>query len=153
MSQEPSKPIYPPTDLSLLGKAHVQAYRETDGERGYIWNGVPILLLTTKGRISGEPRDIPIIFTSHGHSYIIIASSGGAPTHPKWYLNILDEPRVRVQVKAKKFEAIARTAESAERDELWAEALQTWPKYQEYQSRTSRRIPVVVIEPAFTPGS
>lgn len=145
MSQD--KPVHPPTDLSLLGETHVRAYRETGGERGYLWNGVPILLLTTQGRTSGEPRTIPIIFTGHGGGYVIIASRGGSPTHPQWYLNILAEPRVELQVKSNKFAARARTAESPEREQLWAEATKTWPKYDEYQSRTTRMIPVVVIEP------
>jgi deazaflavin-dependent oxidoreductase (nitroreductase family) len=138
---------YPPTDISLLGDAHVRAYRETDGERGYLWNGVPILLLTTRGRVSGEPRTIPIIFTQVGNAWVIIASRGGSPTHPKWYLNILAEPRVEVQVRADRFDAVARTAESAERELLWAKAIATWPKYDQYQSRTTRLIPVVVLEP------
>ena len=122
-------------------------YRETDGERGYLWNGVPTLLLTTKGRKSGEPRTIPIIYTPYEDKYVIIASKGGAPTHPKWYLNLLEEPTVEVQVKANIFKARARTAESSEREALWAEAVKAWPNYNVYQSRTSREIPVVVIEP------
>jgi deazaflavin-dependent oxidoreductase (nitroreductase family) len=147
MNPQTPQPTYPPIDLSLLGEAHVRAYRETDGEKGYMWNGVPILLLTSKGRVSGEPRTIPIIFTAHGDCYLIIASSGGSPVHPKWYLNILAEPHVQVQVKARKFAATARTAQSPERDRLWAEATRTWPKYDQYQARTTRTIPVVVIEP------
>lgn len=95
---------------------------------------------------SGEPWIIPIIFTHYGDTHVIIASKGGSPTHPKWYLNILQDPSVRVQVKADKFDAIARTAESPERERIWAEAVMTWPRYDEYQSRTSRQIPVVVLE-------
>ena len=146
MSQNPTEAAYPTTDISLLGPAHVKAYIESDGEVGYIWNGVPILLLTTTGRTSGEPRTIPIIFTKYRDSYVIIASSGGAPTHPKWYLNILAEPNVKLQVKADKFDAVARTAESPEREAIWQEAVNTWPKYNLYQSRTTRQIPVVVID-------
>ena len=143
---KPLAPI-PGTDISLLGENHVRVYRETNGERGYLWNGVTILLLTTTGRVSGEPRTIPIIFTPHGNSFVIIGSKGGSPSHPKWYLNILANPNVEVQVKADKFPAIARTAESPEREQLWLEALKTWPNYDVYQSRTTRLIPVVVIEP------
>jgi deazaflavin-dependent oxidoreductase (nitroreductase family) len=134
------------TDLSLLGDAHVQAYRETNGEKGYLWNGAPILLITTKGRRTGQQRTIPIIFAYDGDACVIIGSKGGSPTHPKWYLNILEEPRVEIQIKGEKFEAVTRTAESPERERLWAEVMKVWPKYDEYQSRTSRRIPVVVIE-------
>jgi deazaflavin-dependent oxidoreductase (nitroreductase family) len=145
--QEQWKP-QPTTDISLLGEEHVRVYRETNGEKGFIWNGAPILLLTAKGRKSGKPRTIPIIFTPYGNSYVIIASKGGSPTHPKWYLNIVDEPRVQVQVKGDRFEAVARTAASPEREQVWAEALKIWPNYDIYKSRTSRQIPVVVIDPA-----
>ncbi len=147
MSEPPPNQTYPPADLSLLGEEHVRVYRETNGERGYIWNGAPILLLTTRGRVSGEPRTIPIIYTAHGDNFILIASKGGSPTHPKWYLNILEDPSVQVQLKADQFEAVARTAQSPERERLWAEALKVWPKYDLYQSRTARQIPLVVIEP------
>ena len=136
----------PGTDISLLGEEHVRVYRESDGEKGYIWNGVPILLFTTKGRKTGQPRTIPIIYTQVGDKQVIIASKGGSPTHPKWYLNILDDPNVDVQIKADKFKAKARSAESPEREQLWDEAVKTWPNYNIYQSRTERRIPVVVIE-------
>jgi deazaflavin-dependent oxidoreductase (nitroreductase family) len=139
------KPL-PTTDISLLGDEHVRVYRETNGEKGYIWNGAPILLLTTKGRKSGAFRTIPIIFTPYRQSYVIIASKGGSPTHPKWYLNILDDPHVEVQIKAEKFPAVARTASSPEREVIWAEALKIWPNYDIYQSRTSRRIPVVILD-------
>jgi len=135
------------TDTTLLGDEHVRVYRETNGEKGYLWNGVPTLLLTTKGRKSGEARTIPIIFTAYQNSYVIIASKGGAPTHPKWYLNVLDDPNVEVQVKGDKFSAVARTVEPPEREQIWAECVKTWPNYDIYQSRTTRLIPVVVIEP------
>lgn len=139
-------PIDSPVDLTLLGEAHVRAYIETNGETGYIWNGAPILLLTTTGRTSGEPRTIPIIFSKYNDSYIIMGSRGGSPTHPKWYLNILSNPHVHLQVKAEKFPATARTATSPERELIWHEALKTWPRYAEYQSRTTRQIPVVMLE-------
>jgi deazaflavin-dependent oxidoreductase (nitroreductase family) len=146
MSQDKPTPVDEPVDLSLLGEAHVRAYRETDGATGYLWNGAPILLLTTKGRTSGEPRTIPIIFTKYHDSYVIMGSRGGSPTHPKWYLNILADPQVELQVKANKFTAVARTAASPERELIWQEALKTWPRYDEYQSRTTRQIPVVVLD-------
>jgi deazaflavin-dependent oxidoreductase (nitroreductase family) len=136
----------PGTDISLLNEEHVRVYRETNGERGYIWNGAPILLFTSTGRKSGLPRTIAIIYTQVGDKYVIIASKGGSPTHPKWYLNIEDDPNVEFQIKGDKFKARARTAESPEREQLWAEAIKTWPNYDIYQSRTERRIPVVVIE-------
>ena len=144
---EQFKPTPAAQDLSLLGDEHVRVYRETNGEKGYLWNGAPTLLLTTKGRKSGEPRTIPIIFTPVGDKWIIIASRGGSPTHPKWYLNLSDEPKVQIQVKGDVYDAVARTAPSPEREKLWAEAVKIWPSFDIYQTRTTRQIPVVVIEP------
>jgi deazaflavin-dependent oxidoreductase (nitroreductase family) len=146
MSEQNSTPVARPVDISLLGDEHVRVYRETNGEQGYLWNGAPILLLTTKGRRSGMPRTIPIIFTPYGDSWIIMASRGGSPTHPAWYLNLVDEPRVQVQVKADVWDAVARTAPSPEREQIWGEAIKNWPNYDVYQSRTSRQIPVVVLD-------
>ena len=136
------------TDITLLGDEHVRRYQETNGEVGYIWNGAPILLVTTKGRKSGADRTIPIIYAQVGDDQVIIASKGGSPTHPAWYLNLLENPNVRVQVKGDKFDAVARTAQSPERERLWAEAIKGWPNYDVYQSRTTRQIPVVVLERA-----
>lgn len=134
------------TDISLLGAEHIRRYRETDGEVGYIWNGVTALLMTSIGRKSGEARTIAIIFTQVGDKSVIIASKGGAPAHPAWYLNIQDDPNVTVQIKGDVFEATARTAEGEERAELWAKCVEQWPNYDVYQSRTERVIPVVVLE-------
>jgi len=115
------------TDITLIGDEHVRKYRETNGETGYLWNGATALLLTTKGRKSGEDRTIAIIFKQVGDRYAIIASKGGSPTHPAWYLNILADPHVTLQIKGEKFAGIARTAEGPERDELWAESLKQGP--------------------------
>ena len=134
------------TDVTLLGDAHVKVYRETNGAEGYLWNGVPILLITSIGRKSGEQRTIPIIYTQVGDKYVIIASKGGSATHPAWYLNVLENPSVEIQIKGDIFKAKVRTAASPERETLWAAAVATWPNYDVYQSRTSREIPVVVIE-------
>jgi deazaflavin-dependent oxidoreductase (nitroreductase family) len=135
-------------DFTIAGESHVRAYRETGGEQGYIWNTAPILLLTTRGRASGEPKTAPLIFLRDGDAYVIIASLGGAPRHPQWYLNLQAEPRVEVQVKAEVFPAIARTVPSPERERLWAEAVRIWPQYDDYQALTEREIPVVVLERA-----
>lgn len=136
------------TDISMIGPEHARRYIETDGEVGYLWNGVPCLLVTSTGRKSGEARTIPIIFTRASDSIFIIASKGGSPSHPAWYLNVQDDPRVTVQIKGEKFDAVARTAESPEREALWAEAIKQWPNYDTYQSRTERKIPVVVLDRA-----
>jgi len=136
------------TDITLLGEEHVRRYRETDGEVGYMWNGATACLLTTRGRKSGEERTIAIIFKQVGDRYAIVASKGGAPEHPHWYRNILADPQVKLQIKGKKFDGIARTAEGAEHDELWAASCDQWPNYNVYQSRTTRRIPIAVVERA-----
>jgi len=136
------------TDITLLGEEHVRQYRETDGEVGYMWNGATACLLTTKGRKSGEDRTIAIIFKQVGDRYAIIASKGGSPTHPHWYRNILADPQVKLQIKGEKFDGIARTAEGAEHDELWAASCDQWPNHNVYQSRTTRRIPIAVVERA-----
>jgi deazaflavin-dependent oxidoreductase (nitroreductase family) len=133
-------------DLSIFGPAHVKVYQETKGETGYIWNDAPILLLTTKGHKSGQMRTTPLIFVRAGQSVAIVASKGGAPEHPDWYLNLEAEPQVRVQVKGDVFDATARTADGAERARLWDEAVKAWPQYADYQTLTDRKIPVVVLE-------
>jgi len=147
MSDQPTTAPGTGTDITLIGDEHVRVYRETNGETGYIWNGVTTLLLTFTGRRSGEKRTIPIICTQVGDSYVIIASKGGAPAHPLWYLSVSENPDVEVQVKADKFRARARTAPSPEREALWAEAVKNWPSFDVYQSRTERVIPVVVLDP------
>jgi deazaflavin-dependent oxidoreductase (nitroreductase family) len=126
---------------------HIQKYVETDGAEGHVWNGVPTLLLTTKGRKSGELRRTALIYGKHGSSYLIVASRGGAPSHPAWYLNLSENTEVQVQVGADKFVAQARTASEQEKPELWAEMVKIWPAYDEYQTKTDRPIPVVVLDP------
>lgn len=137
----------PGTDLTLTGEEHVRVYRETNGETGYIWNGVTTLLLTFTGRKSGQKRTIAIIYTQVGETPVIIASKGGWPTHPQWYLNLLENPDCEVQIKDRVFKARARIAASPERELIWADCIKNWPNYDLYQSRTDRQIPVVVLEP------
>ena len=132
---------------SLHGQEHVRRYRETNGEVGHIWRrGSKVLLLTTTGRKSGRPGTTPLIYESAGDDYVIVASNGGAPEHPGWYRNLANEPRVEVQVLGDIFRARARTATGDERARLWELAAQQWPPYDDYQTRTEREIPVVVLE-------
>ena len=105
------------------------------------------MLVTTRGRKSGEKRTIAIIGKQVGENFVIIASKGGSPTHPLWYLNIQADPNVEFQYLADKWEGIARTAELPEREAMWAEACTQWPAFNDYQARTDRKIPVVVLEP------
>ena len=132
---------------NLFGEEHVKRYRETGGEVGHIWKqGSKILLLTTKGRKTGEPRTTPLIYEQDGDRYVIVASKGGAPEHPGWYENLAKTPEVELQVKDEVFPARARTAEGEERERLWKTANEVWPDYDEYQKKTDREIPVVVLE-------
>ena len=132
---------------SLFGEAHVERYRETGGEVGHVWrNGSKILLLTTVGRTSGEPRTAPLIYENAGDAYVIVASKGGAPEHPGWYRNLAKEPRVELQVMDEVFPATARTATGEERERLWKLAALQWPAYHDYAQKTDREIPVVVLE-------
>jgi deazaflavin-dependent oxidoreductase (nitroreductase family) len=133
-------------DLSLYGAEHIRRYRETNGEVGYLWNGVPTLILTSTGRRTGQKRDSALICGSYGDGYVVIASQAGAPTHPLWYLNLRDDPRVEVQVLGDRFAATARTAEGGERQRLWSMMTDAWPNYDVYQSRTDRTIPLVVLD-------
>jgi len=130
----------------LFGPDHVKRYRETDGEVGHEWRGAPVLILTTKGRRSGEQRDTPLIYQPHEGDYLLVASQGGLPNHPAWYLNIQEEPTVQIQVKDDKFTARARTAKPDERPGMWRTMTEVWPDYDAYQERTDREIPVVVLE-------
>jgi deazaflavin-dependent oxidoreductase (nitroreductase family) len=132
---------------SLFGDEHVRRYRETGGKVGHVWReGSTILLLTTTGRTSGEPRTIPLIYATAGDQYVIVASKGGAPDHPGWYKNLAKHPEVEVQVEGDVFRARARTATGEERERLWRKANEVWPHYDEYAKKTPREIPVVVLE-------
>jgi deazaflavin-dependent oxidoreductase (nitroreductase family) len=134
---------------NLFGDQHVRRYRETGGEVGHTWrNGSKILLLTTTGRKTGEPRTTPLIYENDGDRYVIVASKGGAPQHPGWYRNLAKDPEVEVQVMDEVFPARAHTAQGDERERLWRLAAQQWPDYDSYQKRTDREIPVVVLERA-----
>jgi deazaflavin-dependent oxidoreductase (nitroreductase family) len=136
-------------------KNHLARYIATDGAEGYLWDAslgggqglVPTLLLTTTGRKSGNALTLPLIFGRAGPNYVIVASQGGAPTHPAWYLNLQANPEVRVQVKAEKFTARAHTAEGTERASLWPEMVNIYGPYEQYQTKTDRQIPVVVLTP------
>ncbi|HLY94467.1 MAG TPA: nitroreductase family deazaflavin-dependent oxidoreductase [Gaiellaceae bacterium] len=131
----------------LFGEEHVRRYQETDGEDGYVWReGSTILLLTTTGRKTGEKHTTPLIYQLDGDNPVIVASKGGAPEHPGWFRNLSKNPEVEVQIKGDKFTARARTAEGEERERLWRLMKEIWPHYEEYQEKTDRRIPVVVLE-------
>ncbi|HMN44587.1 MAG TPA: nitroreductase family deazaflavin-dependent oxidoreductase [Povalibacter sp.] len=132
---------------------HLRRYAESP-EKGHLWDGTavggyadtPTLLLTTTGRKSGRQLTMPLIYGKDGDRYVIVASKGGAPQHPAWYLNLHDNPQVGVQVIADRFPAVARTATGEERERLWKMMSAIYPPYPSYQQRTDREIPVVVLE-------
>lgn len=130
----------------LFGQEHVKRYQETDGEEGHDWQGVSVLILTTTGRKSGEPRPTPLIYGRQGDHEVVVASNGGKDAPPAWYLNLTEDPSAEVQVKADRFPARARTATPEEKPELWKLMTGMWPHYDEYQKKTDREIPVVVLE-------
>jgi deazaflavin-dependent oxidoreductase (nitroreductase family) len=134
---------------SSLGwvREHSERYAETGGEDGHEWNGAPTLLLTTLGRRSGQPRRQALIYGRDGGNYVVVASKGGAPANPLWYENLVAHPQVRLQVKDEKFTARARDATPEERPRLWQLMTGLWPAYDDYQAKTKRQIPLVVLEP------
>jgi deazaflavin-dependent oxidoreductase (nitroreductase family) len=133
------------SDDDLFGAEHVRVYRETAGARGYHWRGTTILLLTTHGRTSGQPRTTPLIHRTDGERWIVVASKGGAPAHPSWYENLLADPEATIEVLEETVPVRASTAEGEERARLWSLMAEVWPAYADYQAKTDRQIPVVVL--------
>jgi len=127
---------------------HTKEYVESGGQKGHEWRpGVPTLLLTTTGRKSGIRRRTALIYGRDTDRYVIVASKGGAPDHPAWYLNLAADADVEVQVLDEVFRARAETVQGEERTRLWALMRKTWPAYDDYQTKTDREIPVVVLTP------
>jgi deazaflavin-dependent oxidoreductase (nitroreductase family) len=130
----------------------IDQFRKNDGKiESGMFKGARLLLLTTTGAKSGQTRINPLAFTRDGDSYVVIASKGGSPTHPDWYHNVVAHPDVTVEVSTadgtERFAASARVAEGAERERLYAAQAAVMPGFAEYQRKTSRQIPVVVLEP------
>jgi deazaflavin-dependent oxidoreductase (nitroreductase family) len=133
-------------DDDLFGAEHIRVYRETAGERGYHWRGALILLLTTRGRSSGEPRTTPLIHRTDDGRWVVVASKGGAPRNPAWFENLKAEPEAEIEIKDEKIPVRARAADGEERTRLWRQMTEVWPAYDDYQRHTDREIPVVVLE-------
>jgi deazaflavin-dependent oxidoreductase (nitroreductase family) len=130
---------------------HIRRYVETDGRDGHLYQEWPTLLLSTRGRKSGKLRRTALIYGQEGDRYLLVASNGGADSHPAWYLNLVEHPDVTVQVLADVFNARARTATNAEREPLWRNMASVFPLYDEYQRKAERQIPLVILE-RVTPG-
>ena len=133
---------------------HLRRYRQLPAE-AHLWDATPsggfkntpTLLLTTTGRRTGRQLTWPLIYGRDGDNYAIVASKGGAPEHPSWYLNLLATPQIEVQVAERKFSATPRTAVGEERRRIWQIMCEIYPPYDHYQTLTTREIPVVVLEP------
>ena len=125
----------------------VRLYEATAGAEGQMVQGVPCVILTSKGRRTGKVRKAPLIRVEHDGCYAVVASIGGAPTHPVWYFNLKADPDVTLQDGPDVFELRAREAEGEEKATWWARATDVWPPYDEYQAKTDRVIPLLVLEP------
>jgi deazaflavin-dependent oxidoreductase (nitroreductase family) len=132
--------------MRLFGDEHVRRYRETGGQVGHDWEGTQTLILTTTGRRSGEQRDNALIYGRSGDAYLVVASKGGSDQPPAWYLNLQANPECELQVRDERFAVRARDASDDEKPAMWAEMVGHWPAYDEYQRKTGRPIPVVVLE-------
>lgn len=133
----------------VFGPVHTFIYRISGGRLGARFsNGAPVVLLTTRGRKSGEPRTAPLIYLKDGDRIIVVASKGGFPTHPAWYLNLEANPDVEAQLGSNVTKMRARTASAEEKAGYWPRLCELYPRYQDYQNRTDRPIPVVILEPA-----
>lgn len=127
---------------------HTQRYIESNGAEGHEWNGIYCLLLSTRGRKTGKTRTIPLIYGKDENSFVVVASKGGHSDDPYWYKNLVNEPKVEIQVGPTEHDAVARTSKGKERQRLWTLMTDIFPRYEEYRQMTSREIPVVVIQPS-----
>ena len=126
---------------------HIREYVESNGRKGHLWRGVHTLLLTTRGRKTGKLHRTALIYGRDGKNFLIVASNGGAPKHPNWYQNLVVDPKVEIQVGADTYIANARTATKEEKPRLWKIMAEIFPNYMDYQAKTNREIPVVILEP------
>lgn len=134
--------------MKILGAIHRQLYRGSGGKWGRTFFGSPILLLTTTGRRTGRSRTWPLTYLPEGERLIVVASNGGQASHPAWYLNLRANPRVSVQLGNQTHPMIAQTTQGEERALLWSRVIQEYPAYENYQRKTDREIPIVVLQPA-----
>lgn len=133
---------------------HVKLYL-TDPEKAHLWDAslgggsgmIPTLLLITTGAKTGKQRMLPLIYKQIDGNFVIVASKGGAPDHPGWYRNLVANPDCEIRVGKDSYQVRARTAQGDERERLWNELVDIYAPYTDYQARTDRQIPVVVLEP------
>ena len=139
-----------------MSRINTWAFRATDGRVGAKWRlgskpvatPPPVGILTTIGRKSGEPRDSPLLYLREGGRIVVVASQGGRDTHPMWYLNIKTHTTVTFQTKRERLSLVAREATDDERDHYWPKLDAMYPDYANYRSYTSRKIPIIICDPA-----
>jgi deazaflavin-dependent oxidoreductase (nitroreductase family) len=126
----------------------VELYESSGGTEGTTLNGRPVVVVTHRGARSGKLRKTPVMRVEHDGRYALVASRGGAPTHPLWYANVVAEPHVELQDATEKHDMVAREVHGEEKATWWQRAVEAFPPYAEYQAKTDREIPVLVLEPA-----
>jgi F420H(2)-dependent quinone reductase len=138
---------YAPSSAQWV-RDQVQEYESSGGTTGTTLRGVPVIVITSVGSGSGKLRKNPVMRVEHDGSYAAVASKGGAPEHPAWYRNLVEHPLVEVQDGPAKGDFTARVVSGDERETWWVRAVEVWPDYADYQTKTDREIPVFVLEPA-----
>lgn len=134
-------------DILGFMKDHIKRYLASNGEDGHLMNGFPCLVLSTTGKKSGEQRQAAVIYGKYNNSYVIVASKGGSDTPPAWFINLSASKHAHIQVKDKKMDVVMRIAEGEEHRKLWDMMAKIFPDYLDYQKKTTRKIPVVVLDP------
>src|SRR5262245_32537786 len=134
------------TSINDFNRNLIAEFRENGGKVTGIFGNAPLLLLTTTGAKSGEPRTSPVVYTRDGDDYVVIASRGGSPNNPAWYHNLVANPTVAVELPGETFTSRARVATGDERERLYRAQADLMPNFDEYQSKTTRQIPVIVLE-------
>jgi len=154
MSDKKPRPFTPTEErignvvIKVMSALNTAAYRLTGGRLGgRFLRGAPVFLLTTIGRKSGQPRTSPLLYIQDGDDYVTVASKGGMSHHPLWFRNLEANPDVEAQVGSKQFKGRARRATAEEKARLWPKLVAMYPDYDDYQARTTRDIPVVIISP------
>ena len=138
---------YAPSSAKWV-RDQVEEIESSGGETGTVLRGVPVIVITSVGSESGKLRKNPVMRVEHDGRYAAVASKGGAPEHPAWYRNLVEYPLVEVQDATQKGDFTARELSGDEREQWWRRAVEVWPDYAEYQTKTDREIPVFLLEPA-----
>jgi deazaflavin-dependent oxidoreductase (nitroreductase family) len=141
----PGTPLWAP--FQLVTRANVALYRASGGRIGGRYDGAPVCILHHRGARSGRPRETPLVHLPDGDRVVLVASMGGNPRNPAWYHNVKAHPDVEMEVAGRRRPMLAREVEEAEREALWPRLLEVWPAWEDYQARTTRRLPVLVLDP------